>query len=250
MHRIALSSLLLFFAVIIAACGGTSRSNSPGPARVDPQIFSDVAAGAFPLPGRSMLRTMRIMLASIELPSAACGGRTDLNLDSTNARFDQARYADLELIARKGLSEKNTLPLMSRASDACTKAKLPSFERWYNLASIWQDATLTAINSPRVGATRERTASCLRRVTGLNVEVADPTASFLRSVDYALSATGNARAIASQQREFSDAYVQCAGQYFAALATELNPVRARLVERNRELLEQYSAELAALGYVP
>ena len=49
---------------------------------------------------------------------------------------------------------------------------------------------------------------------------------------------------------FSAAFVRCTPSYFAAMAAQLKPMKRRLMERNRELLERYAAELAALGYVP
>lgn len=216
---------------------------------VDPQILSDVAAGAFPLPGPSELRTIRITLASIGFPNAACGGRNFANLNNTSFRFDQARYADLNLIAKKGLSEPE-LRQPARVNAACRARKVPAFSRWYALSALWQDATLTAADSSPVVATHARTAACLHRVTQLTVSAGDPTASYLNSVDYALSGLKSRKQSKTLERRFSLAYARCTTSYFAALGAQLRPVKARLIERNRELLEQYASELAALGYVP
>lgn len=236
-----------------AGCGNSStgaRTGPRGPAsRVDPQIVSDVAAGAFPLPGESELRTMRVALASIGLSNAACGGENIANLGDTSIRFDQARYADLKLIAEKGLSEPE-LPQPARASEACRARKLPSFSRWANLGAAWQDATLTAASSPEVVATHARTTACLERASGLRVESGEPTGSYLNAVDYVLSSQKSAQASARLQRAFAAAFVRCTPRYFAAMGAQLKPMKRRLVERNRELLERYAAELAALGYVP
>jgi hypothetical protein len=248
---IAVASFVL--GMTVAGCGGSAtavRTRTPSAeSRVDPQIVSDVAAGAFPLPGETELRTIRVTLASIGLSNAACGGESIANLDDTSVRFDQARYADLKLIAAKGLTEPE-LPQPARASEACRAQKLPSFSQWANLGAAWQDATLTAAGAPEVVATHPRTASCLERASGLRVEPGDPTGSYLNAVDYALSGQSSASASSRLQHKFSAAFVRCTSSYFAAIAGQLKPMKRLLVERNRELLERYAAELAALGYVP
>jgi hypothetical protein len=191
---------------------------------------------------------MRITLASIGYPNAACGGKNFSNLNDTSLRFDQARYADLQLIATKGLTQMEP-PLPARMNTSCLASKTPAFPAWHALASAWQDATLTAANSTPVVATHAKTAACLHNSTGLPVSIGDPTATYLQKVDYALSGVGGAR-WAMLERKFSLAYARCAQSYFAAIAAQLRPVKARLIERNRELLERYASELAALGYVP
>ena len=256
--------VVLFAAVAIGGAGcdgghsarGRNGSDPPSTAStsaaVDPQILSDVADGAFPLPGPSELRTIRITLASIGFPNAACGGKNFANLEDTALlRFDQARYADLQLIAKKDLVEPGTPPTMPpRKSMSCLVSKAPAFLAWHALGSAWQDATLTAANSAPVVATHAKTASCLHNSTGLTVNVGDPTATYLNQVDYALSGAGSNARWATLERKFSLAYVRCTASYFAAMTAQLRPAKARLVERNRELLERYASELAALGYVP
>jgi hypothetical protein len=255
-------ALVLAVAIVTAGCGGgtshspSAKTNTSDPASapsasvgaVDPQILSDVAAGAFPLPGPTELRTMRITLASIGYPNAACGGENFSNLNDTSLRLDQARYADLQLIAKKGLSQPEP-PLPPRMSASCLAKQTPAFSAWHALAGAWQDATLTAANSAPVVATHAKTASCLRKATGLAVSVGDPTAAYLNKVDYALSGVGGTQWTVLE-RKFSLAYARCAQSYFAAMARQLRPVKRRLIERNRELLERYASELAALGYVP
>jgi hypothetical protein len=234
----------------VAGCGVSSTgARNTSESRVDPQIVSDVAAGAFPLPGDSELRTMRVTLASIGLANAACGGENIANLGDTSLRFDQARYADLKLIAAKGLTEPE-LPQPARASEACRAQKLPSFAQWANLGAAWQDATLTAASAPEVVATHARTAECLQRASGLKVATGEPTGSYLNAVDYVLSSQTSPQASSRLRHKFAAAYVRCTPSYFAAMAAQLKPIKQRLVERNRELLERYAAELAALGYVP
>jgi hypothetical protein len=262
-REIGLVAIVLALAISAAGCGGGTHSSAAGgtnafdpstsstPTRtgaVDPQILSDVADGAFPLPGPSELRTIRITLASIGYPNAACGGKNFSNLNDTSLRFDQARYADLQLIAAKGLTETEP-PLPPRMSMSCLARKTPAFPAWHALAGSWQDATLTAANSTAVVRTHAMAASCLHNSTGLAVSVGDPTATYLNKVDYALSGLGGSR-WTTFERKFSVAYARCAQIYFAAMTAQLRPVKVRLVERNRELLERYASELAALGYVP
>jgi hypothetical protein len=253
MKLLTITVAAVLLGMTLVGCGASATGSAGGSrnphARVDPQVLSDVAAGAFPLPGPSELRTIRVTLASIGLPNAACGGENVRDVDDTSLRFDQARYADLELIATKGLTERE-MPQPARASPSCRTKKLPSFGQWSALAAPWQDATLTAANAPSVVATHARNAECLRRASGLKVDDGDPTASYLNAVDYLLSGLSSSVLSARYQRKFSRVYARCTRSYFAALAAQLTPVKRRLVERNRELLERYAAELAALGYVP
>jgi hypothetical protein len=257
MRLLTVPAVSLLLAVALSGCGDTSQpgarsgpvSQSDPSARVDPQILSDVAAGAFPMPGGSQLQTMRVMLASIGLPNVACGGENFHDLSDTSFRFDQARYADLDLIAGKGLTEPG-MAQPTRADEACRARKTPSYSQWHMLGAAWRDATLAAANASRVVATHARTAQCLQRASGLRVDAGDPTASYLAAVDYALSALKSAEVSSSSERKFSAAFAHCTRSYFAALGAQLKPAKQRLVERNKELLERYAAELAALGYVP
>jgi len=253
MKLLTITVAAVLLGMTLAGCGDSATGSAGGSrnpqARVDPQILSDVAAGAFPLPGPSELRTMRVTLASIGLPNAACGGENVRDLNNTSFRFDQARYADLDLIAAKGLTEPE-MPQPARASPSCRMKKLPSFGQWSELAAPWQDATLTAANAPSVVATHARTAECLRRASGLKVDDGDPMLSYLNAVDYVLSGLSSAVLSAQDQRKFSLVYARCTRGYFAELAAQLRPMKRRLVERNRELLERFAAQLAALGYVP
>ena len=102
-------------------------------------------------------------------------------------------------------------------------------------------------------------AKRINRVTGRRGHVFDDRfyARVLRSprevanaVDYVLSGLSSAVLSAQDQRKFSLVYARCTRGYFAALAAQLRPMKRRLIERNRELLERFAAQLAALGYVP
>jgi len=104
------------------------------------------------------------------------------------------------------------------------------------------------LSHPRV---RCRTLTPPRRRTGLTIgtadgtiDTADPTASFLRAGDYVMSGLRSEAEHDALERKFSAAYVACTRSYFAALAAQLRPVKARLVERNRELLERYEGDAA------
>jgi hypothetical protein len=225
---------------------GTAAATGAAGAGVDPQILSDVVEGAFPVPGRSQLRTIRVQRAALGLPNAACGGENFADVAATDMRFDQAHYADLELIAEKGLTEERQ-PKPKLVDEACRAAKSPSERVWRALDVPWAEVTRTATQSAPVVATHARTAACLRRQAGLTVDESDPVGSYLSSVDGALAQAAD---FTATRRRFSAAFATCAKDYFAAMRAQLLAARPALVERNRELLERYAAELAALGYVP
>jgi hypothetical protein len=115
------------------------------------------------------------------------------------------------------------------------------------LDAAWAEVTRTATQSAPVVATHARTAACLRRQTGLTVDESDPVGSYLDSVDGTLTKAAD---FTTARRRFSTVFATCAKDYFAALRAQLLAARPDLVERNRELLERYAGELAALGYVP
>jgi hypothetical protein len=189
-----------------------------------------------------------VLRASIGLPNVACGGENFADVAATDMRIDQAHYADLELIAEKGLTEAPQ-PKPKMVDEACRTAKSPSERAWRALDVPWAEVTRTATQSSSVVATHASTTACLRRQTGLTVDESDPAGSYLSNVDGAL-AKARTTDFTEARRRFSVAFATCAKDYFAAMAAELLAARPALVERNRELLERYAAELAALGYVP
>ncbi|WP_157073404.1 hypothetical protein [Kribbia dieselivorans] len=218
---------------------------------MDPQVFADVVAGVFAMPGKTAIRTIRVQWVSRGIANEACGGRntgTDPNI--TWARYDQSRYASLELIADKGLTEEEPWDNGKVGLGKCVNKVLPSFFKWYNLqGDPWVGEVDAAAQAASVKATHAGTRKCLAGKSGLEVDVTDPTSTYLSNVDYALSRTP-ARKMKAEQKRFSDIYVQCTGNYFAALEKELTPRRERLTERNRELLQRFAVELSAAGYVP
>lgn len=223
-------------------------AQAPGAPGVDPQILSDVVAAVFPVPGPSQVRTIRVLMASIALPNIACGGKGFADPNATEMRMDQARYADLELIAEKGLAEKAQDKPRLRSAD-CREQKAPALKEWPALESSWSDVTRTAALSDAVTKTHTQTTSCLKRQTGLKVNESDPTATYLSSADGAM-AQAEADGLKGLEHRLSAAFVTCTREYFQAIGVQLAPERARLVERNREVLQRSATELSALGYVP
>lgn len=222
---------------------------------IDPQVLADVAAGAFPMPGVTQTRTIRIRHNARSIANEACGGPPFPEADSTANRFNQSRYASLELIAEKGLVEEQP-PGVSASKvdiDDCVDEVLPSYQDWNNLMEPWGDATRTATQSDAVTATESDTFECLEREARVDgdLERADPTATFLTKVaDPHLAQVDSEEAYQTELRRLSDVYVECTRAYFEAMEKELAPAKAELVERNRELLERFASEMSAAGYVP
>ena len=95
------------------------------------RVFSDVIAGAFPMPGKTARQTIRVMRVASSIANVACGGSADPYLDSTAERFDQMRYADLELIKERGFVEAGAAVEIAQVGrvgvGACVDATMPSY---------------------------------------------------------------------------------------------------------------------------
>ncbi len=205
------------------------------------------------MPGETQLRAIRMLYRSRGIANVACGGAPFEDSDYTGMRFNQARFANLPLIAEKGLTESDIpASVLEKVDiDGCVEETLPSHHEWFNLQFLWTDVVRTETMAPAVNATKAEVASCLTAGSQGDAvaEESDPTVTYLNNVDYYLSGYDGPDQDAKKQR-FSDVYAECAGSYFEALEAELVPERDRMVERHRELLERYAAELSAAGYVP
>ena len=237
----------------------TATRQTLGGADLDPQVFTDVVAGAFPLPGPSQLRWMRINRSARSLLDAQCGGTEDPHVDSTAMRLDQARYADLDLIQARGLTEAGDGNDRGKLVElgACTRKLMPHFEAWLSLGSSWDDATLTALQTSAVQGTLPKVTSCLRRKSGFapQLDSRDPVPSFLGAVDGHIASLGKQEhasqaRIGAEQTRASHVFVECTRSYFDAMLAALKPAQDAAIDRNRELLTQTAQEVVAAGYVP
>lgn len=213
----------------------------------DPQILSDVVEASYMVPGPNVRRAMRVKLAIKNVIQMGCGAKP-IDINGTFDRFDQAHYADLDLIAERGLSEPETTSPDAEVDESCTKKVFPLSEVWFqSTGQAWYEATREAVNEPAVVATHAATAQCLTTKIGWKVEPSDPVAYFLVNADRQLQQSGDWQ---KAQDKMSDVFVECTAHYFASLRQALLPRRQALVERNRELLQSMADELAAKGYAP
>lgn len=240
---------------LFSACtaGGASKdggSSAESPAAgdeadmADPQVLQDVVEAVFMAPGVGQRRAMRVLMFIRARKIELCGGK-GLPLDSTANRFEQHVFPDLQLIRERGFSEP------SQESDedipeSCDDAPdAPSFNEWINLTSPWRDIVDAVVLDKGLEELREPFWSCLSRRSGLEVEK-DVPAAFLRAVNLA----GSDWATDEDQKRFAVAYADCGGEYFGKLRELLLAKRPAMVERHRELLERFAAEIVARGYVP
>lgn len=231
----------------------------PDTGGLDPQVFSDVVAGAFPMPGVTQRRTIRVQMAVHGIGNVACGGASFDGVSRTAWRFDQARFADLALIAEEGFVEQDAEDRLSKVvvDDAgrCIAQVLPSHDDWVQLAAPWNDVVRAATQSDAVRATKPQVAECLSSESEVDtislLDPADPTGSFLTTV-VPRHMQGLPDSVDSEREDLrlGRVYAACTAPYFEAMEEQLRPERNRMVERNRELLERFGAELAAAGYVP
>lgn len=230
---------------------GCARSSGGGDSpAVDPQVLKDVVAATFRVPGDEVRRAMRVDRFTRELAITECGG-TAGPLDDTSGRVDQSKYPDLDLIRERGFSEtEETQKEDARLEslDDCTDLRpdLKAFDDWSKLQGPWNDITLAVEQDSRLDPLKQPLADCLTQRTGLPVDAADPVISYLRAVNISASKD----ATDAQNAERAVAYADCAAPYFAELHTLLLAKRPAMVERHREVITRYAAQLIGAGYAP
>ncbi|WP_460830062.1 hypothetical protein [Nocardioides hungaricus] len=243
---------------------GQSQSSRVG-GDVDPQVLDDVAAAAFPAPGASVRRMMRVNNFVTDFIFAACGSTLRLSIDRTWERYDQDVFPDLDLIRAKGFTEKNPRvdrkgnlpapPGFRPGCDAKSKGnlfeKVPSRNDWVDLRAPWDDVVATVEQDPSVVALKGPFAQCLRegtKGTGIVVSSTDPAPTFLAQLDKAYA--GGKVTTRERERRMPRLYARCGRAYFGRTQELLEAERPAMIERNRELLEQFAREIVAIGYVP
>lgn len=231
-------------------------------AAVDPQVLDDVVATAFPAPGPSVRRLMRVINFTADFVMVACGSTQRLPLDRTWERYSQGEFPDLDLIRAKGFDETNPAadregppPGFRPGCDANSKGnlfdKMPSFHAWRNLAVPWDDVVATVEQDPSVVALKAPFAQCLRdgtKGTGIVVSSEDPARTFLTQLDQAYA--GDKVTSRDRERLIPRLYARCGQEYFGRTQELLEGERPAMIERHRELLEKAARELVAIGYVP
>ncbi|MEO6715255.1 MAG: hypothetical protein ABIM89_17785 [Mycobacteriales bacterium] len=237
-----------------ASPGGSTGAPSTAPATTtpaaDPRVFDDVVAGAFPMPGRTQRRTIRVRHIARSIVNVACGGQPFQDLESTAARFDQARTPDLDLIADKGFVEQSAAQEagdVKVALNDCVQSTLPSYEAWSDLAGPWDVVITAAVRAPQVAAAEGAVASCARNKYGFRVSAGDPIGSLMS--DGQFMGTDPAK-YTDQMRTVSAIFADCTRGYFGAIEKALEPERRTMVAAHRDLLGRFAAEIAAAGYPP
>ncbi|WP_377321255.1 hypothetical protein ACFJIY_19160 [Pimelobacter simplex] len=242
---------LLLLAGCSAGAPGPSADESAGAdARFagDPQVLQDVIDASFTLPGRAQLRRIRVERFVRGWGIERCGGQAP-PLEGTADRFEQGLYPDLGLIRRKGLSEP--VEKIDYGREECQVGdeigkRMSSFWDWAKLAIPWDEVTQTLVQDESLVPVKVSMASCLRARTGLEVSDEDPAISYMGSVNKAVVSDSSL----TRMMDLSVAFADCGEDYYAALRTLLEKKRPALIERHREVLEKFAAELVELGYVP
>lgn len=269
MPKLLLFGMLTALLLLSGCTSGSKQGESPevdGAATrggaVDPQVLDDVVATAFPAPGPSARRLMRVTNFTSDFVMIACGSTERLPLDRTWERYSQGEFPDLELIRAKGFDEKNPAadreappPGYRMGCDATEKGNLfdemPSFHDWRDLAIPWDDVVATVEQDPSVVALKPPFARCLQDGTdgtGIVVSSEDPARTFLTQLDKAYA--GDKVTSRARDRRIPRLYARCGRAYFGRTQELLEAERPAMIERHRELLEQAARELVAMGYVP
>ena len=84
--------------------------------------------------------------------------------------------------------------------------------------------------------------------TGIVVSSEDPARTFLTQSDKAYA--GGKLTDRDRERLIPRLYARCGKAYFGRTQELLEAERPAMIERHRELLEQFAREIVAIGYVP
>lgn len=219
--------------------------------RVEPQVLQDVISAAFEVPGNEMRRAIRLLQFLRDKGIQECGGEP-ASPSATYNREDQSRFPDLGLIRQRGLTEQEAVQeedaRLDQLSTDCMELEpdLEHYDAWRQAQDSWYEQVLSAEQSPAVQDQKPELASCLTRESGLEISAADPVNEFLQQVNLEVARGANDQ----RTRALSIAYADCAGPYFAAMRRELLKSRTQFIDRNRETLRNFTAEVVAAGYVP
>lgn len=279
--------LLLLVAGCARTANPSVQQHTPDAGKVDPQVFGDVVEWAMPLPGtESQSRARRITNFTNSLRALECGA-TPAPLDYVDDTSGN-QFPDLGLIRERGLPPiydavkyyklkqaygEDLSPECVAAERLCSvldptpeelaecraeqerlhsrsMSLLRTMTNAVKVAATWQDDTiLTASARETVLDLARPMAQCLREGSGLHVTDDRPSDSFLGSVDVAYFEKGS-KVTTETIWQWSRLYADCSQPYFDAIEHELTTVRPALVERHREVLEEFAAKLVELGYVP
>jgi hypothetical protein len=249
--RAQLTQLLIVVIAVgaLAGCDG-SPNVTKTVSKSDPQVMQDVIEAAFMVPGPEVRRAMRVSEFNRQTAIEECGGEP-VSIDGTSGRFDQSRFADLELIRKKGFSEQEETEREDRQLEAMDPGcddlapDFPSFEKWNVLGQHWMDVVQTVEQDSGLLALEAPMAECLTKRTGLDVDPSNPT-TFLSAVNVA-NVEG---ATENEMMDLAAAYADCGAPYFTKLHDLLLEERPAMVERHRELIDRFTSEIVDAGYVP
>lgn len=282
------ATLALSLVVGCTPTGGSSgQAPSAGAGKVDPQVFGDVVEWAMPLPGsESQSRGRRITNFMDNLRALECEA-TPAPLDYIDDTSGN-QFPELDLIRERGLPPiynamkyyklkraygGDLSPECAALERLCSKvnptpeeltqcraererlhprsmALLGAMTNAVRVAATWQDDTILTVSTLETVLDLARpTAQCLRDGSGLDVTDDKPSDSFLGSVDVAYFEKGS-KVSTDTMWQWSKLYADCSEPYFDAIEHELAQLRPALVERHREVLEEFAAQLVELGYVP
>jgi len=260
-----------------AVSGGTSEGKRR-PDRVDPQVVQDVIENFLPIPGaESVGRGRRISNFTSNLQvREECGG-TPIPLDLVQSTSGDL-YPDLDLIREWGLSpiyspaeryglDMEDYEVGGEGTDGACLKRLWEEDRAKGIDAVsgvdfegvvdklalpWQeDQTLAILNDPRMATLRVEFARCLREGSGLQIADEDPSTSFRKGVDRAYILVPEPERVSAETvMEWSVLYADCGEPYYAKVKELLEEVRPAWVERHREVIEDFAAQLVELGYVP
>ena len=228
-----------------------SRPSASLPVTVEPQVLQDVISAAFEMPGGQMRRAMRVLQFTRNLGIEECGGEPG-PVDGTYNREDQSRFADLDLVREKGFFEQEAVEDEDKrlegldADCAGLEPDLPHYAGWRQASDSWYEVVLSAEQSAEVQDQKPALARCLSKRARSTISVADPVNDYLLLVnDENLSGATEARLA-----DLGVFYAECAEGYFSTLRKELQKSLPQFIDRNRETLDDFAAELVAAGYVP
>jgi hypothetical protein len=283
---VLVASLVL---AVAAGCGGSEGSSSgadttdgAGSAGVD--AMPDDASQALqtaaldylaPAGGESTHSLMLVSVWAIEELNRACGVEGSMFMDPED-RYDQVRFPDFERIEEHGIglieareAEQReateaggapptpSSPPASAGDPECIATAIPALTEGQTLRGAWMRDVVEATLATSDAQDRASAATdCLREEMSVSASELPNLDSFFAMLDgrathlIGLPAEDAQREYIALDESATAAFLTCTPDFYGWFNEQLTSARPDFVDRHREAIEGFTAEMDARGYTP
>lgn len=272
---------------VVAGCGGSEGSSSgadtsEGVDSAGVDTVSDDASQALqtaaldylaPAGGESTHNLMLVSVWSAEQLNRACGIEGSMFMDPED-RYDQGRFPDFERIEERGIglieareaerreaadagASPPTSPPASAGDPECIATAIPALTEAQTLRGAWMRDVVEATLATSDAQDRASAATdCLRDEMSVSASDLPNLDSFFAMLDgrathlIGLPAEDAQREYIALDESATAAFLTCTPEFYDWFNEQLAAARPDFVDRHREAIEGFTAEMDARGYTP